>query len=326
MFNEYSIFFENLPLTFVYLTEWILVRLEGKDIIQYLHNQFTCDIKNLKKTQYTFSAHCNPQGKTISNMYVFHFKNVEMAFIQRKSVCKKQIKAMEKYAVFSKITIIPDYNIQLIGIFGKNAKQYLNTFFTILPDHRNTIIHDKNATLLYFNKPIERFLLIITNTSILHNLLNQSKFKIKINKNHHWIALDIAAGYPWIELITSEIFIPQVINMDILQGISFNKGCYIGQEPIARIQYRGNNKKKLFQFISTLDFQNINKFPKSGNYLKIKTNYQTHTGIVLQTSQINKNNLWIQAIFNNTIAQNNHQQPLIIKIFQTNNDNFNLFE
>lgn len=313
-----------LPLTYMLLTEWTLIRLQGKDAIQYLHNQFTCNIKNLNKHQYTFSGHCNPQGKMISNMYVFHFNEKEIAFIQKKNVCSKQITVMQKYAVFSKINIIQDNNIQLIGIAGKNARKYLNIFFSTLPNSTNMVIHEKNIILLYFKKPTERFLLIIKNKSISNNLFNQSQFEIQIKKNCQWIALDIEAEYPWIESNTSEIFIPQAVNMDILQGISFNKGCYLGQEPIARIQYRGNNKKMLFRLINTIpDIKNINRSLKPGEYLKLKIKNQNekYIGIVLQISQITENHTWIQVILNKSILKYSKQQS-IIETIQTSNDNF----
>lgn len=318
--KQYSIPAINLPLTCIFLTEWILVRLQGKDIIQYAHNQFTCNIKDLNKHQYTFSAHCNPHGKTISNMYIFYLTNQEIAFIQRKNICTKQIAAMNKYAIFSKITIIPDYTTQLIGIAGKHARTYLSTFFSILPNTTNTIIHTPDATVLHFDKPIERFLLIIKKQSILDHLLNQSIFKIQINNNYQWITLDIEARYPWIEYVTSEIFIPQAINMDILQGISFNKGCYIGQESIARIQYHGGSKKILFQLINTiLDISKNNQLPKSGERLKlkIKNTKEIYIGVILQTSQITENNIWIQVVLDKLILKHNKQQ-LILKTTQTN--------
>lgn len=314
----------DLPLSYIFLTEWVLVRLQGTDVIQFAHNQFTCDIKKLNKNQYVFAAHCNPQGRMISNMYVFHIKNQgEIAFIQKKNICDKQIEAMKKYAVFSKINIIPDYNIQIIGIAGKNAKQYLNIFFSNIPNSAHSIVHTSNATLLYFNKPTERFLLITNDKLLLNHLLNQSKFDIHINNNDQWTALDIEAGYPWIEFSTSEIFIPQAVNMDILQGISFNKGCYIGQELITRIQYRGGNKKTLFRLINNIT-PNIhikNNLPKPGEHLKIeiKNKNEKYIGTVLQAAQIKKYNTWIQIVLNKTILQH-LQKNSIIKTIQTNNN------
>ncbi|WP_236840103.1 tRNA-modifying protein YgfZ [Blochmannia endosymbiont of Camponotus nipponensis] len=301
--GHYPVPSQDLPLTFISLEEWILIRLYGPDVTQYLHNQLTCDIKNLEKNKYNFSAHCNPKGKMISNMYVFHTRPQEMAYIVRLNIYKKQITEMKKYIVFSNVTITPDYNAVLIGITGTHARQHLNTFFAILPNKTHTVVHDKNVTLLYFDAPIERFLLIINKRSILHHLWSKSKYCILFNNSRQWISLDMEAGYPIIEPITSELFMPQSVNIDALQGISFNKGCYIGQESIARVKYRGSNKQALYRLTGIIHYKNNNKLPEPGDrvLLKIKDQHWQNIGVVLQHCQIKKNNIWIQVVLNRAI-------------------------
>ena len=62
-----------------------------------------------------------------------------------------------------------------------------------------------------------------------------------------WLALDIQAGIPWLFKATSEEFVPQMINLDKLNAISFEKGCYTGQEIVARTHYLGKNKRAMYQ-------------------------------------------------------------------------------
>ncbi|URJ24677.1 tRNA-modifying protein YgfZ [Candidatus Blochmanniella camponoti] len=301
--GQYPVPSKDLPLTFISLEEWTLVRLYGPDVIQCLHNQFTCDIQNLNKNKYSFSAHCNPKGKMISNMYVFHLKNQEMAFIERLNICKKQIEEMKKYMVFSSVTVIPDYDAILIGIAGINARKHLSMFFSVLPNKTHTIIHAQDVTLLYLSAPSERFLLIINKKSILDYLLSESQSQIQLNNSRQWVSLDMEAGYPIIEPITSELFVPQAVNMDILHGISFNKGCYIGQESIARIKYRGHNKQTLYRLHGVIDYKKNYKLPAAGDQVELKINNQhwKNIGIVLQSCQIKKNNIWIQVVLNRSI-------------------------
>ncbi|WHL24855.1 MAG: tRNA-modifying protein YgfZ [Candidatus Blochmannia vicinus] len=303
--KQYPVSSEDLPLTFISLEEWVLVRSSGPDVIKYLHNQFTCDIKNLDKSEYRFSAYCNPKGKMISNMYVFYLKNQEMAFIARLNICEKQIVEMKKYIVSYNVAITPDYNATLIGVAGVNARKYLSMFFSVVPTENHTVVHEKDITLLYFSAPTERFLLIINNRSTLDHLLSKkNSFCIQFNDSCQWALLDIEAGYPIIELVTSELFVPQAVNMDVLQGISFNKGCYLGQESIARIQYRGNNNKELYRLIGSIDdCKNKHKFPAAGDWVELKLNNQhwKNIGVILQSFQIKKNNVWLQAVLNRSI-------------------------
>lgn len=303
--GQYPVPSKDLPLTFISLEEWTLVKLCGPDVIQCLHNQFTCDIQNLDEHKYSFAAHCNPKGKMISNMYVFHFKNQEMALIERLNICKKQIEEMKKYMVFSNVTVVPDYDAILIGIAGKNARNHLNMFFSVLPNKTHTIIHAQDVTLLYFSAPSERFLLIINKKSVLDRLLNESQFHIQLNDSRQWVSLDMEAGYPIIEPTTSELFIPQAVNMDILQGISFDKGCYIGQESIARIKYRGCNKQTLCRLNGVIDYTNRYKLPAAGDQVELKVNnqYWKNIGVVLHSCQMKKNNVWVQVVLNRSILE-----------------------
>lgn len=314
----HSIFNNKIPvnsehltkLTLISLENWMLIKITGKDAIQFIHNQFTCDIKNLNKNQYRFSAHCNPQGKMIANMYVFYHNEQEISYITPKNTSEKQILFMKKYSKFSDIKIISDHNASIIGITGSYAKNYLEKIFSIIPNQKKTIIHYENVTIMYFSLPIERFLLIVTNTSLLIDLLNKTKFSdTKFYSHQQWTALDIEAGYPYIDVETSELFVPQSANIDLLNGVSFNKGCFLGQEIIARIQYRKLNKKKLYHLFSNINYyQNTALLPKSGNQIElfIKNQYWKNVGTILQSCEIHKQTIWIQAILNKSISDINN--------------------
>lgn len=315
----------NLPLlTLIPLNKWILIKLTGLDSIQYLNNQLTCDVKNLKHHQYHFSAHCNVQGKMITNMYVLYLQDQKIAYIEPKNISVKQISTMKKYAIFSNVTITPDDQAIMIGITGLHAKQYLNTIFKELPNRINTVIHCQGATIIYFDSPVERFLLIVTNSLLLTTLLNKSKqFSAQYRNYDQWISLDIEAGYPYIDSATSELFFPQSVKMDILNGISFNKGCFLGQEMIARIQHLKLNKQSLYHLSSKLNQnQKISPLPKSGDSiaLQINNDFWKKIGIVLQSCQTQENYIWIQAILNKSIIESNHACIKKIKI----NNNYNL--
>lgn len=310
---------KNLPLTLISVTNWTVVKIKGPDTIQYLHNQFTCDMKNLNQNQYYFTAHCNNTGKMISNMYVFHYTDQEIAYIIPSNICTKQISIIKKYAIFSNIIIQANKNIKLIGIAGSDARKYLNTFFTILPDQTHTLIRYPNIILLYFHLPTERFLLITNDQTFLTNFLNKSQtFSIQYNDYNQWTALDIEAGYPYISDKTSNTFFPQSANLDKLQGISFNKGCYLGQEMIAKIQYRKLIKQSLYKLSGYLHDQPDNLLPIAGDKIELKINEHNwkYIGTILQTCQIKKNNIWIQAILNNTVNQYNTLRIRISNIYK----------
>lgn len=300
----------ELPLlTLISLETWVLIKLQGIDSVQFLHNQFTCDIKNLNKYQYSFSTHCNVHGRMITNMYVFYFNNQEIAYIEPKSVSNKQIMTMLKYAKFSDVIITPKYNAAIIGVVGLHARKFLNIFFKKLPDQTNTVIYYQSIIIIRFNLPTERFLLIITSMSLLTTLINgASFFSAQYNNHNQWIALDIEAGYPYIGFKTSELFFPQSVNLDILNGINFNKGCFLGQEILARIQYRKLNKHTLYHLIGkSHQKQDYFKLPMSGDQIEAQMNNNWKAvGIILQSCRIKNNYIWIQAVLNKLILKTYH--------------------
>ncbi|URJ25326.1 tRNA-modifying protein YgfZ [Candidatus Blochmannia ocreatus (nom. nud.)] len=311
---------QELLSTLISLEKWVLVRLHGHDSIQYLNDQFTCDIKNLDIAKYSFSAYCNLNGKVFSSVYVFYITHKEIAFICRKSIYNKQISMMKKYAIFSDVTIVSNCKEILIGAAGLNIRKYLSDFFSILPNKMYSVVHNYGVTILYFNSPIERFLLVFYEISIFNNLINKLKLCMQFNNSCQWELLDIESGYPIIDLVNSELFFPQAINMDILKGISFNKGCYLGQESIARLQYRGHNKKVLYWLTGEI-IQVITSYslPSSGDLIEFKMNDRNwrNIGVILQVCQIkNSNILWIQAVLDRPISE-----CLELKLVNINNSN-----
>ncbi|AKC60425.1 tRNA-modifying protein YgfZ [Blochmannia endosymbiont of Camponotus (Colobopsis) obliquus] len=290
----------NLPLTLIFLKEWSLIKFTGTDILQYLQGQLTCNINNLTKNFYNLTAYCNPKGKLISSMYIFYLKT-GIGCIQRLSICHKQVTLMKKYAIFSKINIIIDNETIFLGFAGQGARSTLNLLFDKLPNEKKKIIYYKDSTILHFNLPKERFL-ILTNKKIKDSLTKKFKNKINFSYDNQWNILDIEAGYPIIDSNTSELFLPQETNIQNFNAISFNKGCYIGQEIITRMQFKGIHKRKLY-----LLFGKISRVPLSGEKLEYKKNTNNHwtiAGTILSACALNQGTVWIQAILNSSLKKN----------------------
>ncbi|UVK78875.1 MAG: folate-binding protein [Sodalis sp. Ffu] len=291
----------HLPLTLISLEEWALVMLNGVDTIKYLQGQLTCDVATLGKDQYSFAAHCDAKGKMLSSMCVFHLCE-GMAFIERRNVRDSQLAELKKYAVFSKTTIATDDQVILIGVAGFQAQVALSGLFNTLPDAKRTVVHYQETTLLHFSLPAERFLLITTE-AIRDNLLQKLKGQAELNDSRQWLVLDIEAGYPLIDNATSARFIPQATNIQALKGISFNKGCYAGQEMVARAKYRGVNKRALYWLAGKASYM-----PLAGDNLELKIGEKwRRTGTVLASCQLENNCVWVQAVLNNDLVIINSQ-------------------
>ncbi|XOD70178.1 MAG: tRNA-modifying protein YgfZ [Sodalis sp. (in: enterobacteria)] len=289
----------HLPLTLISLEDWALITLNGSDNMKFLQSQLTCDIATLDANHFNFGANCNAKGKIISYLYVFHYKK-GMAFIERRSVNDNHLRELKKYAIFLKTTITSDDKVILMGVAGFQALETLGEFFDDkVPNMQHPITYHQDTTLLYFNLPTPRILLI-TNPAIRDTMQDKLAGRAQTNDSQQWLALDIEAGYPVIDSANSAQFIPQAVNIQALNGISFTKGCYIGQEIVARAKYRGANKHALYWLAGK-----AKHLPAAGDTLELKISKNwRETGTVLAACYLQDSSIWIQAVLNKNLAPN----------------------
>ncbi|QCI17822.1 tRNA-modifying protein YgfZ [Buchnera aphidicola (Acyrthosiphon lactucae)] len=289
----------ELSLTMILLEEWSLTYVEGIDSKKYLQSQLTIDMNLLSKTHHTLCAYCNFNGKVSSTMHLFHYQK-GYGYIQRKSISKIQIEEIHKYSIFSKIKINELNNMFLVGFAGLNARSFLLNFFIKIPDKNCSVIHENNTTILWYREPSERFLLVLSFSDflILKRKINENIF---FNNSKQWLLLDMEAGFPIIDKICSKRFTPQAINLDKLNAISFKKGCYYGQETIARIFFKKINKYFLCYLTST-----GNIFPEIGVFIETQINNKwCKIGVLLSIVYVKSQEIHIQVVLRKSIDVNN---------------------
>ncbi len=288
-----------LPLTVISLEDWALVTLDGPDIVKYLQSQLTIDITALSAKQHVLCGHCDANGKLWSTLRLFH-RGDGFAYIARCSVLDNQLKAIKKYSVFSKVIITANHDAILLGVAGFKARIALESIFNILPNIQNQVVQDGNTTILQFSTPSEHFLLVTT-VSIAKKLITALAHQAKFNNSCQWLTLNIEAGYPIIDIANSLKLMPQATNLQALHGISFSKGCYIGQEMITRTQFRGGaNTRSLFWLEG-----HASRTPKQSEDLELQCGEEwRRIGTVLAASTLSNGMLWIQVVMNNNIDKN----------------------
>ncbi|MBN3042016.1 MULTISPECIES: tRNA-modifying protein YgfZ [Pectobacterium] len=289
----------QLAATLISLDDWALVTMVGPDTVKYLQGQVTADVGALPDDGHILCAHCDAKGKMWSNLRLFHHGE-GFAFIERRNLRDAQLNELKKYAVFSKTTIAPDDNAILLGAAGAGIRELLASVFSQLPDAEHPVVQHEGATLLHFAHPAERFLLVLSPEHSA-SLLEQLGDKVSLNDSRQWLTLDIEAGQPIIDSANSAQFIPQATNLQALNGISFSKGCYTGQEMVARAKYRGANKRALYWLAGK-----ANKAPQAGDDLELQLGENwRRTGTVLAASQLQNGDVWVQAVLNNDLTAEN---------------------
>ncbi|SQB37754.1 putative global regulator [Citrobacter koseri] len=217
----------RLPLTLITLDDWALASITGADSEKYMQGQVTADVNQLTEQQHLLVAHCDAKGKMWSNLRLFRDGD-GFAWIERRTLREAQLTELKKYAVFSKVAIAPDDERVLLGIAGFQARAALANIFSELPNSEKQVVSEGASTLLWFEHPAERFLLI-TDVATAESLTEKLRGEAALNNSQQWLALDIEAGIPVIDSANSGQFIPQATNLQALGGISFKKGCYSGQ-------------------------------------------------------------------------------------------------
>ena len=211
-----------------------LLMITGDDALSFLQGQLTNDIMLADKA-WQYSGYCNPKGRLLALLSLWRHEDTVYALLD-KSLTEAIIKRLTMYVMRS------DVKIELTEhqCFGLVEKQSINQITNIendiinLINHRHGIYSDGKEHILSYG---DRFLYVTQNES----------FKPQsANKNSEWQSQNIQEGLPEVTALTTEMFIPQMLNLDILKGVNFKKGCYTGQEIIARMHYLGKTKQRMF--------------------------------------------------------------------------------
>ncbi len=254
-----------------------LLKIAGNDAKKFLQGQLTCNLEEISPTQTRLAAHCNPQGRMISLFRLLFYRESYYLQMPQESI-QIALNGLKKYAVFFK-TAMDNASDTLIRI-GYCGNQ-LRDFIATLPEHADEAVytHDLLIIKLPGNTPRYEILGEFSPVSALWEKLATTASCIS---NDAWKYFDIAAHIAALYPETVEKFLPHEINLDVLNGISFNKGCYTGQEIIARMQYRGKLKNRLYRARVT-----SNMAPERGSNIYRDTEI---AGSIVDYCQIGYNN------------------------------------
>ncbi len=200
------------------LSNRALLKLSGKDAKDFLSNQLSNDIANLKDGVVQLNAYCTHKGRVIVLFHVFKLKEVYYLDFPR-TLSEIAIKRLKMFVLRSEVSI-EDLS-DIMPRFG---------FIDEAPDKNlGTAVYYSNRQTL---------------------LLAKAKIKVSLQNTHAWEFINFELGLPEVFLATTELFVPQMLNLDLpeVDGVSFEKGCYPGQEVVARLHYLGKAKRRMMRF------------------------------------------------------------------------------
>jgi folate-binding protein YgfZ len=251
---------DNLPAVFLCpLSNNSLISLEGEQSKDYLHGQLTCDMHKLNNDRFLRAAHCDAKGKmwAIVNTFTLDDRYLLSGHQAEINACLTQLK---KYGVFSKTTIT-DASEQwfTFGLGGEQAASWLQNQWQIDVTGEQTAWDIPQGKVLKLDSL--RFLLILDADNT-RSMLAQPK--AQLCDQDLWTALNIQAGIAHLGETALNQYVPQMLNLHCLDAISFEKGCYAGQEMVARMKYLGKNKRATFIVTG-----HANQMPSEGQELQL---------------------------------------------------------
>ncbi|NOQ88768.1 MAG: folate-binding protein [Gammaproteobacteria bacterium] len=262
------------------LSQFNTLVVAGGDAAEFMQGQFTNDVMQVNKDHSQLNAFCNKKGRMIANFRLFeHQKNYFLSL--RSELVDKSISHLQNYILRAQVAI-QDVSDQLIhiGISGDNAAELLSPFIGDITQDVDSVSHNEDyiAILVAGPKPrYEVFCSLEHAKSFWQSLSTQAEI---VNSNS-WDYLNIQAGLPFIDSSSSEEFVPQMANMELINGVSFTKGCFTGQEIVARMHYLGKLKKRCYKV-------NIDSEVKPANGDKLyaeNARAGQNTGMIIQSEK-----------------------------------------
>jgi hypothetical protein len=212
------------------LTHLGILRFSGADALSFLQGQVSNDTQPLSESNPVLAAYSTPQGRVLALIYLLPHSSGVIAILPRE-ILLSTMERMRKYILRAKVRIEDAADLVVAGQFGAAwtaASRYVeHDGIGVAP-----VSHDENRHWVV--GPPEK-------------IAAAADAAAAKRIEEAWRLADIRAGLPQVYAATSEAFVAQMLNLDLLDGISFTKGCYTGQEIIARTQHLGRIKRRLFR-------------------------------------------------------------------------------
>lgn len=228
------------------LSHFGLIATHGEEAETFLQGQFCNDVRKVDEGNSQISGYCSPKGRLLSTFRLFKHKDTYYLLIPQELV-EETLKRLQMFVLISKVTLEDADNAMVrIGFSGPDADTKLKEILGNVPEQTNTVIHTDGVTVMRIPGPCSRFI-ILGDVEAIKKIWSQLDVHAAPVGAQPWGQLDVQAGIPRIYTQTVDAFVPQMVNMQAINGVSFKKGCYTGQEVVARMQYLGKLKRRMYR-------------------------------------------------------------------------------
>ncbi len=238
-----------------------MIKVSAEDCVDFLQNQFSNDIREISPSLSQLNAWCNAKGRMLASLRVFQTGD-DYFLLLASDLLEATLKRLRMFVLRSKVTL-EDVSSEWasIGLVGADASALLARHINQPPENTNQVVHENGLVVIRLASDTPRFQIHgqFSAISMLWQALLPDATPVGYSV---WSWLEIQAGIPNIVAGTMEAFVPQMVNYSTIGGVSFTKGCYPGQEVVARMHYLGKLKRRMY--LAHVETENL---PEAGENL-----------------------------------------------------------
>ena len=229
------------------LYEQAFIQVAGADASKFLQGQLSCDVNLVTNTLSSLGSHSTAKGRMQSSFRLCKNAEDSYLFSLHHSIKDKAKAAFSKYIVFSKAEVTVDDDIVGIGLHGNRATKALQAQFSNLPTDTYAQSVENNTIIICTSSEQQSYEIYChaEQAITLWPLLSET---LQAQNPNQYRLLQHALGLAFVETNSYELFIPQMLNYQATPAISFTKGCYTGQEIVARMHYLGKSKRRMYRY------------------------------------------------------------------------------
>ncbi|NWD26752.1 folate-binding protein YgfZ [Pseudomonas yamanorum] len=219
-----------------------VLAVRGSDAAKFLQGQLTCNLNYLSDTQASLGARCTQKGRMQSSFRIL-LQGDGVLLAMATELLEPQLADLKKYAVFSK-SKLTDESAAWVRFGVSQADQVLASLGLELPAETDSVVRSDELIAIRVSPGRAELWAPAAQADTLRSQLAAQLNEDELNQ---WLLGQIHAGIGQVMPQTRELFIPQMLNLQAIGGVSFKKGCYTGQEIVARMQYLGKLKRRLYR-------------------------------------------------------------------------------
>jgi tRNA-modifying protein YgfZ len=221
-----------------------LIAVRGADASAFLHAQLTSDVAGLPSMRTQYSGYCTPKGRVLATFLLW--RTDDEVTLQLPEDLRAEVQAkLSRYVLRSRVELAAaTESVRLFGVWGSDAPETVQQISGDVPASTHDLVPAEEMRVA--RVPGNRFI-IAARADTAERVHAALRSRMAEAPESTWSRLEIEAGVPIVVRETQDQYVPQMLNFDLIGAVSYTKGCYPGQEIVARMHYLGRLKQRMYR-------------------------------------------------------------------------------